>query len=855
MSRRRWPLAGAFLAVSFSSLPAQEAPLRPFRNNDDKPVMRAIPVNPPKAVPVDPNDSGTPAATPTPRGTQVRKAKAVATPTPAPKTAAPPPVPEPTDPGDIRMAPGPSGRTADQAQLAVADSYYARKMYAEAVSEYQRYIDQYPTADEIPSAYYRLGECNRRTGSLNAAKQAYGMLLDRYQVGEFVGPAAYRLADIYYQEKNYQSALPYFRKAALRLKEPALVNAAKFYTARCMEATGGAGYRIEASELYRELTGGDRETNPFQDASRLSLANLLRQADRTAEALKIMQALAKQTDNPDIKAEATVRAGEWEMDVQQPAKAEQELTEALKLPNLGIWKEVALIGLLQVWYDTNKYQKVVDQYAATMSQVSAENVPKVLIIACTAQRQLTHYAESIALADRVVKEYPNTVYAKEAAYEKLANLYNSNDPGLIPQIDDYLTNLPEPSKRDQVVLMKAEALYRKQDFQGAGAAYAAIAHSQQLPGALKSEAVYRLGDCAMQTHDYELAQKTFSEFISDYPTHKEICSARANRGAAEQNQKNLVAAEKDYLEVIKKYPKCPDRAFALLQEALIRGQLNDNQGMSEYFRLLLKDYPDSPAVPAAHFWIGTGAFEAKEYKAAIEDLTLARKLDPEQFFERASQRLMLSYFFSEDRDALAREVGIYKEKGKQPVQSAILEWLGTQYFAAKNFESAEKYLQELSERPDPTPRVLLKLGESQLALQKWPEAVATLQKYLTSVHEPELRARGLLEVTAAQIGMKDFDAAQKSVDEAITLQPEGPISGEGRISAGDIQAAKGNWTEAAKMYTSVAVILDNDEITPRALEKAVEAFKKAGKDDEAKKTFNQLQSRYPEYLQHKKVAQ
>ena len=51
------------------------------------------------------------------------------------------------------------------------------------------------------------------------------------------------------------------------------------------------------------------------------------------------------------------------------------------------------------------------------------------------------------------------------------------------------------------------------------------------------------------------------------------------------------------------------------------------------------------------------------------------------------------------------------------------------------------------------------------------------------------------------------------------------------------------------MYVSVSVILDDDQITPRALELAVKAYERAGKSAEAKKTLNTLQSRYPEYIQ------
>ena len=139
-------------------------------------------------------------------------------------------------------------------------------------------------------------------------------------------------------------------------------------------------------------------------------------------------------------------------------------------------------------------------------------------------------------------------------------------------------------------------------------------------------------------------------------------------------------------------------------------------------------------------------------------------------------------------------------------------------------------------------------------LEKYKEATESIQTYLKPIKQPTLRATGLLTLAKSQIALKAFDAAQKSVDEALTLQPEGEINGEGRISAGDIQMARGNPAEAAKLYETVyATGIDHPEITPRSLTKAIQAYRAAGNDEKVKKLLNILQSRYPEYFQRAKT--
>jgi TolA-binding protein len=273
--------------------------------------------------------------------------------------------------------------------------------------------------------------------------------------------------------------------------------------------------------------------------------------------------------------------------------------------------------------------------------------------------------------------------------------------------------------------------------------------------------------------------------------------------------------------------------------------------MAEAFEMLLRDYPNSPAVPQAHYWVGWAAFEAKDYKKAAEHLTKGRDLDPKEFFERASLRIMLARYHLDEREAVAKEVDLYSKDGKGQIPEEILRWLGDQYYKEKNFESAEKYTSMLIKRGEAKPADFLQLAKSRLHLNQFAEATDVLEKYLATVKEPLSRALGLLDLATAQIGTKDFAGAQKSVDVAIRLQPEGKLTGEARIVAGDIKAAQEQWDEAAKLYSSVAVILDLEDVTPRAMEKAVNAYRRAGKEAEAAKELNKLLSRYPEYGQAK----
>ena len=877
--KRRYFAAWVIAAAVSGQLPLraqQPVPLKPFNTEEETPVRRALPAERPAATPIP-----VPRATPAP-ATPIPAAPAPAAPppavpppekpavekpatTPKPVTKAfkvtPPAVPEIPDPtGEIRLAPSGTSMSADQIQISIADGYYAKQMFEMAAPEYEKFLGLYPTAPDRPVALFRLAESYRRNGTVNAAKNTYETLLNQFANGEFIGPAAYRLADLYYQERNYNSALPMFRKASVRLRDPKLANMAKFYTGRTLE---GLGQKLDARMVYEDLVASPSE-NPFIDASRLSLAVLLKDAGRTAEALKQVQTLAQSTENPDLKAEATVRSGLWLLELNQPKKAEEDLTNALQMPNIGRWKDVAQIGLVQMKYNDGKYQEIVDEFGSGTKEVSADSRPQFLVLVGNSFRQLGKIPEALKLYDQLVKEAPGSMYAKDAAYERLVCIYQTEGENLLREIDQFLANNGDSTKRDQVLLMKAEQLFKKQDYAAAAPVYEMVSRSRQLAGNYKAKALYKFAWCSLQKGENDKAIAGFTALIEGFPTTDSIGSALFHRGIAKLRSKDMPGAVKDLNQLIAKHPQAKEREPALEQRAIIQGQQNDNTGMAETYKLLLKEFPNTAAAADANYWMGWVAFENKNYKDVPGPLGAARQADKEKYLERASLRILLAHYYVENWDAVGREIDLYLSAGgKGQVPEQVLRGVGMHYYELgdraenpderkKNFGEAAKYLDQMSKRDDARADDFLNLGRSRLYLDDFKNAADSLDKYLKIAKEPAPRCVGLLSLARAYTGMREFDSAQKAVNEALTLQAEGRLNAEGRVVSGDIQMGRGNPEEAAKVYEAVTLIIDDEDVTPRALEKAIDANQKAGKEVDAKRLLNTLQSRYPEYVQRKK---
>lgn len=139
------------------------------------------------------------------------------------------------------------------------------------------------------------------------------------------------------------------------------------------------------------------------------------------------------------------------------------------------------------------------------------------------------------------------------------------------------------------------------------------------------------------------------------------------------------------------------------------------------------------------------------------------------------------------------------------------------------------------------------LGRADTEQKQFSDAIEAVNAYLETVTDPGDRAQGFLVLGRAQLGAVQPDAASKSAEQAMTLQPEGRLNAEARMLIGDIDTSKGDYDNAARSYLSVAVLYEDPDVTPHALEAAYQAFQKAGNQDQASKTLSELKNRYPAY--------
>jgi len=745
---------------------------------------------------------------------------------------------------------------SDQRQLDYANALFTRKLYDLAVPEYQKYLDDYPGRPGRANAYFSLGECYRNLNRVSSARTNLQKVLNDYGDSEFAGPAAYALAEIAFAEKDYAAALPLFHRSAAKSKEPAVALSARYFEARCLEATGR---KEEAADIYAQVADTGNP-NPYREDARLTAASIFAARGRKIDALKQYEALANESQKPALRAESAVRGGMIALELVQADKGKIDkamadtaaalLQKGRTLPEAGKFRAIAQVGLRKLQYQTGQYAELLGDYKKDLEKLPEAAQAEVLLLAANSERQLGHSKEAEAVYRQIIANYPDREEAKDAAYQRLINVYNSDPSALNAAVDEFLATNPTNERADQAKLLRAEALYKQQNYTDAAAIYGELRASELSPK-LRAEAAYKLGLCHVQMKNVPGVIEAFTYYVQTFPDSPEMPAALGQRALAYEQSKDYNAALTDLSIILAKYPKAHEREATLQLKALILGQQENTKGMVETFRQLLKEFPKSSVAAQAQYYIGKAAFEAKDYKTALTALNTARELNKEQYYNLASLRIILCQFYLKDRQALTKEVNNFMASSPNVnVPPEVLEWLGIEYYNEKNFQTAEKYLSALRKIDNPSnvkPDFLFYLGDAATKLKNLPEAEDAFAKYLLTAKDPAGKAKVLLALGAVKISAHKPDDAQKIAEEIMTLQPEGRVNAEARLLAGEVQLERGNFDDAGKAFKGVALLYDDPAITPRALDKAVLAYRQAGNTEEADRLSRELRERYPNH--------
>ncbi|MEN9469131.1 MAG: hypothetical protein RL630_864 [Verrucomicrobiota bacterium] len=771
----------------------------------------------------------------------------IANPDPVP-TPVPTPVPvAPAVPvATPEQAPAPVGvnttPTISKAEdsLARANNFYARKMPEFAIPEYEKFLILQTSGPGRDGALFRLAESHRLSGNADAARSGYEKLVNEFQSGEFAAAGAFRLGEILFAEKFYEPATIQFELAAREAKEPGIRLASLYFAARGFDALKRED---SAEERYRSVLEQTTD-NPYLENAAMALGALQLRLGKNEAALKTYETLSQIAAAPDVSASAALQAARLAKESGANGKAFSLFEVAAQKSTDPKTKSEALVESIRHRYQAKDFESAVKAATAAEPSLDPAARAEVVQILAASLRQTGRENEARQAYDRLLAEHAASA-TPEILYQRLLTLYALKDPTLPAEADKFLQTSAEPKQKAAVSLLKAESLFQRNEFAAAARAYEPILANTWLTKDQQTAALYKFAWSLNSSGDFAGAVRAYTEFLAKNPNDKLASGALFQRGMAHQKMKSYPEAVADFDLLLKDYSMSKDVELALLQKALTLGTLNKYPEMAAVFRELLAKYPNSAAAAQANYWIGWEASEKKNHKEALPFLDRARTLDAKNYGERASLRIILSYYQLEDLDSLASEVDRYQGA---PLPPQILAWLSQGLIEKGEFAKAAKILQPLADQPDSsTPDIFILLSEARLGLGDFAGAGQSADKFLAAVSQPPAQARGNIAKARAEAGLLRFPSARQAVDQALFLQPEGRLNSEARIASGDVYFAEGDYDSAARAFLSVSVLSDDQKLAPKALSRAAESYERANNREEADKVLRELSERFPNY--------
>lgn len=760
--------------------------------------------------------------------------------------------------------------------LEYADLLFSRDQFGIAAQQYQIFIKENPNSPNIQIAWFRLGECYLKVNQEEDAVDTFQYLVNEFKKGPFVGSAAYRLAVLRFNAKDYRNAVTFFKVAKDELTDETAKLQAQFYYGRSLQLTGQAKEALV--EFEQVIAANPEGGNPFLERCMLETARLYFDLGETEKAVEQFVALAESATTQEFKEEATVRGGLLAAEIGDLELSEEMLKKAMKFSDTSPWKSLAQVGAIFNAFAREDYDRVIALYNTGAYTAPDESRAKMLLIVGHSFRIKGDLDSAVRLYALVEGKYPDRKEGIEAGYRKLQILHQQGGEGLPEAVEQFARNQrkvdPDSTFIDMAYLMLAEwnfakaenaasgagSDYAKKHYKDAAAAYKRVREAN-IDEKYHEVRLYKEGWSEIESGNLPAGILTLTKFLENHPESTLASSAIAKRAMAYQSQEDHQFALGDYQDLVKRFPSAPEVEFAMQQIALILAHQRKIPEMINAYNELLEKFPATDGAAEAHYWIGVGYFDLEQHQQAVPELEKARELDSE-FEDKATLRLVICHYQLENIAKLAGETRRYFEnepeaptdgsarKKRTEIPPQIVEYLGRKLAADGQYEDAEYFLSAIAvpDAPQKTSAIVWKLlGESRSHLKKHAAAIQAYDQYLVQTERPSERASAYLNRGIAQLCLRDFDAARNSAQESLRSQKEGRTNAEARILLGDIAAAQGELEEAAREYLVVSQIFMDPEVTPIALSKSINAYQSLGDKEKVKQFRTELREKFPNY--------
>lgn len=742
--------------------------------------------------------------------------------------------------------------------LDFASGLLSREMYDMAISSYEEFLEKHPESRYAEEARYMIAETWFLRKDNEKALSEFQKFLGEGASPSFKADARVRIGQIKYALNDMEKAAEEFKTAA---KSPhaseETARAAEYYLAEILVKTG---QNDKAREAFEELLEKDKN-GPYTGFAAMHLGDLYaeeKRFDRASEMYKLAEESFGEREQ-GLAEEARLREAEVFGLAGKTGISLEKYREILNTSSDEDTRSRAALGIVSVNYSAGKNDAVINEAKALLPGMkNEESACRVKFLLANTYLGTDRFKEAIEIYGEISGNCLSQRIERRAKLNNCWALY---------QLGEYDKSLEETGKyleaypgedADEALYIRAKSYGEKGLWEKAIEEYDTILDRHKT-SEFTRETLYDKGWAYYRLGDLYSGLETHKRFVTSFPDDERspgVLLKVAQEDLKRGEHENAIAL---YGKFLLDYKNDPQRQFAMYQLARAFHEAGRYEEAIETYDDILKDFPSSEITENVFYWRAVAYQKQEDWDKAISDFRQAAN-EGGELAVKASEAAAFSLYQKGDEPAAADAYyEILSENTAAPagMQKSIYVWTAEFYTKQRENEKALEVLTAL-ERSHPGSAdtdVLYLFGENSRLTGKEEEAVKYFDMALKGGVVSPRKERCYLGKGRALAKLGKREEAINVLEKALAGDRDNVTAAWARMSIGDIYSEDGNFLEAAKQYSMVAILYDDKEISPKALFSAAEAFKKAGKDKEAEKLFRELSERFPGHSLSEKAKQ
>ena len=716
--------------------------------------------------------------------------------------------------------------------------------YETAAGFYGAFVQKFPKHEQAPGARYWAGECSLRAGKFAEAGAAFQQALPQVKGGQYESFCIYGLASSLMSLTQYGPAAQHLQDVVNRFGEESFAPDAALRLAQCYSELKRPDDALRAYETVERLHGDKLlpealmgkatvlyRTGKLQQAAALfgkvaaehtghelapaagfNAGSALFNLNRYGQALPLFEALAAKEGQ--YRVASLYWQGMCLLELERPADA---LNPLLAAEAEGEYQVRARFAVGDAQYELGQLDQARKSYEALVAQFPGDDLADdALHAAATAAAALKDNADALALAARLIKDYPGSPLAGRARF------------------------------------LTGDALFRQGKFAQAAEVFNALL-AQEAPGVGQERILYKLAWCAYRQEKPEDATALFRRVAAEHPDSDLAGESLYMAGKLLSDLALHEDALAVYDECVAKYPRSSAAANAAYAGALAEFSLKNWQGAAERFNVFLAAHTDSDLVPQVRFYLAESQFGAEQFDAARSTYAALVKdhpdsdLVPEALYG-AAWCLRQKGAHKGAKGAVAAFEAVQAEFPKSATGAKSLYWAGRSLMDMEQYEAARARFAEVLAHPqagETADAAAYSTANCLLQEKAYDEAIESYAAFLAEYPKSDRRVRVLYDLAWAHRGRGEEERARQYFLQVGEQADATGLKGDALFRVAEVLYGEERYEQAARLYTRI-IALEEVGFLDKAWYKLGWCREKLGQWPEALEAYRKVAQDHPE---------